>query len=710
MELLLQMVMNSSNNLEPPVSQSRKSSRSRDTPQLLRWFIGETDRLFKNLAGIIVFMGSIAALTIAVSLVRVSIARLMGIVIILGALVIAGLYRYSLSSGQLRRKVEKSDHRYGGYIIWGILIAAACFFLLLWLTAYALPDTGFDGLWYHNPTMHFWALKGYVHWIDCEILPWKNLINDRFNGWPKGVELLGFVMTRAAGVPRLLNALNLPLLALGVYSIICLSRLFGAWPGFSLLAGVLFLFVPVNIVLSFTTLVDPGVASCYIALMAMTAFTISRITRGIIPWKLSPALGCAMGLSIAAKGPGIILLPLVSIMILLSCSSLNRWRQKARNCQSPKMRSFRRFPETFFSKGLLFILIAVIITVGCGGYWHLRNLLITGSPVYPVGLTIGGRTIFPGKALEIFHQRKPYSPGTEEWTQLKRILFSWLDNLQGWRRALTLSDPNSGGMGLLWILGCVPSILILGGAIFYRNIFSRDRKKDGGGIALPFLSVVLITLTLFFFMPAHHNHKVRYVLWLYGLGLPSFAVVAGWARFNSSKLFSRVGMIWMGLCVILIVFEGLFTFYHQVDRPAGWRAEKDRDGSVVSGFFKACFEDYPAGYFWKSLKGSAFENIFNDRQPTALGPLYVMRHPILGHLAQEEDFGERRIYFLDEQIAGNPDLLRDFINKRNIRYVIWEEGMLAPQALNRMAIFQEKVNQFLRIFVFNPASEEMIRE
>jgi hypothetical protein len=42
--------------------------------------------------------------------------------------------------------------------------------------------------------------------------------------------------------------------------------------------------------------------------------------------------------------------------------------------------------------------------------------------------------------------------------------------------------------------------------------------------------------------------------------------------------------------------------------------------------------------------------------------------------------------------------------------VIWEEGMLAPQALNRMAIFQEKVNQFLRIFVFNPASEEMIRE
>lgn len=677
---------------------------------IYRIFTGETDRLFQNLAGIIVFLGIIAALTIGVSLVQVSITCLVAIAIILGALVIAGIYRHSLSFGELRRGVEKSDNRFREYIIWGILLFAVCFFLLLLLTAYALPDTGFDGLWYHNPTIHFWALKGYVHWIDCEILPWKILINDRFNGWPKGVELLGFVMTRAIGVPRLLNALNLPLLAMGAYSIICLSRLFGGSPGFSLLAGVLFLFVPVNVVLSFTTLVDPGVASCYIALMAMTAFTISRITRGIIPWKLSPALGCAMGLSIAAKGPGIILVPLVSIMILLSCSSLNRWRQKASNCWSPKMRSFRRFPETFFSKGLLFILIAVIITVGCGGYWHLRNSIITGSPVYPVGFTIGGRTIFPGEALESFHRRKPYSPGTEEWSQPKRVLFSWLENLRGWRRALTLSDPNSGGMGLIWILGCVPSILILGGATFSRSMFSRDRKRSGGGIALPFLSVALITLTLFFFMPAHHNHKVRYILWLYGLGLPTFAVVAGWARVNRLKFLRRAGMIWIGLCVILIVFEGLFTFYHQVTRPVRWQSEKGRTDSVISGFLKACFEDYPAGYFWESLAGSSLQYIFNDQRPIALGPLYVMRQPILGHLTQGRDFGERRVYFLDEKVAGDIDLLRDFIQSRNIRYVIWEEGMLVPPALNHLALFKEKVNRYLRIFIFNLTPTKQVRE
>lgn len=677
---------------------------------IYRIFIGETDRLFQNLAGIIVLLGSIAVLTIGVSLVQVSITCLVAIAIILGALVIAGIYRHSLSFGELRRGVEKSDNRFRGYIIWGILLFAVCFFLLLLLTAYALPDTGFDGLWYHNPTMHFWALKGYVHWIDCEILPWKILINDRFNGWPKGVELLGFVMTRAIGVPRLLNALNLPLLAMGAYSIICLSRLFGGSPGFSLLAGVLFLFVPVNVVLSFTTLVDPGVASCYIALMAMTAFTISRISRGIIPWKLSPALGCAMGLSIAAKGPGIILFPLVSVMILLSCTPLNRWRQNVSNYRLPRIRSFRRLPETFFSKGLLFVLIVVIIMVGCGGYWHLRNSIITGSPVYPVGLSIGGRTIFPGEAMESFHRRKPYSPGTEEWTQLRRVLFSWLDNLRGWRRALTLSDPNSGGMGLLWILGCVPSIFILSGVIFYRVVFFRDRKKFGWGIALPFLSVALITLTLFLFMPTHHNHKVRYVLWLYGFGLPCFAVVAGWVRFNRLQFLRRAGMVWMGLCVVLIVFEGIFSFYFQAARPAVWRAEKGRPGSVLSGFIKACFEEYPAGYFWESLEGSSFEYIFNDQQSIALGPLYVMRQPLLGHLTQGRDFGKRRIYFLDEEIAGDPDLLRNFINSRNIRYVIWEEGMIVPLALNGMALFHEEVNRFLRIFVFNPTPAKLVRE
>ncbi|MDP8276792.1 MAG: hypothetical protein RAO92_10390, partial [Candidatus Euphemobacter frigidus] len=153
-------------------------------------------------------------------------------------------------------------------LIFGVVIVL---YLLLWMTAYALPDTGFDGLWYHNPTMHFWASKGYVHWIDGGDGDWSNLINRRFNGWPKGVELMGFIMVRATGLSRLLNAFNLPFLLVGMYSILCLSRLFGAAWSLSLLAGALFVFVPVNIVLSLTTLIDPAVASCYIALFAMVA-------------------------------------------------------------------------------------------------------------------------------------------------------------------------------------------------------------------------------------------------------------------------------------------------------------------------------------------------------------------------------------------------------------------------------------------------------
>ena len=217
---------------------------------------------------VLIFLESIQAITITVSLTRTSISQMGAIAIVLGSLFVAAGYRHLLGRSRDGQSLRPGFRSPLPSLIFGVVIVL---YLLLWMTAYALPDTGFDGLWYHNPTMHFWASKGYVHWIDGGDGDWSNLINRRFNGWPKGVELMGFIMVRATGLSRLLNAFNLPFLLVGMYSILCLSRLFGAAWSLSLLAGALFVFVPVNIVLSLTTLIDPAVASCYIALFAMVA-------------------------------------------------------------------------------------------------------------------------------------------------------------------------------------------------------------------------------------------------------------------------------------------------------------------------------------------------------------------------------------------------------------------------------------------------------
>ena len=655
--------------------------------------------IFQFLAVVLVFLGSIQAVTIAVSLTRTSISRMGAIAIVLGSLLVAGGYRHLLGRPRSGRSLRPGFRSLLPPLILGVVIVAVLLYLLLWVTAYALPDTGFDGLWYHNPTMHFWAAKGYVHWIDGGDGDWSNLINRRFNGWPKGVELLGFIMVRATGLSHLLNAFNLPFLLVGMYSIFCLSRLFGASRSFSLMAGSLFLFVPVNIVLSLTTLIDPAVASCYIALFAMVAFTVRTIGSRKIPWKLAPGLGCALGLSISSKGTGVILLPMVCGILLIVVVIVSRRKMEEEGRKRLKARSSKPASDTFFSKSLLFILIAVIFMTTSGGYWHLRNWIYTGSPVYPIGLTVAGYPVFPGIALDTIHP-PPYAHGTEEWSQTKRILFSWLDNLAGWREAITGKDPKSGGLGLLWIFGCIPAIIIL---LFQ---FGAEKITPGRGSgqmkvvsAVPFLAVFLMALTMFFAMPADHNHKIRYVLWIYGLGLPCFAVVAERVWKSGLKILRRGGIIWVCLSVAVIVFEGLYSFQHQIGLLLNYHRREQ--GEEVT-LFRTFFGRYPTDYFWGDFSGSAFNSILGDKRAIAFGPIRVMAQPILGHVTQEQAFGERKIYFLDPVMAADPGRVIDYIRQRSIRYVIWDEGMPVPPPLRKMAILDETAGRFFRVLVIDP--------
>ncbi len=559
--------------------------------------------------------------------------------------------------------------------------------------AYVLPDAGFDGLWYHNPTIHFWASKGYVHWIDGGAGPWGVLVDQRFNGWPKGMELFGFLLVRATGMARLLNAFNLPFLALGVFSLVCLSRLFGASPGFSWMAGCLLLFVPVNIVLSLTSLIDPAAASCYIALMAMTAFSVGRIVRGNVSLWPAPALGAALGLAVGAKGPGIVLFPLV-VVILSAALMVGSSRRPGNGSWA------------LFRRGGLFILVAAAVTGVCGSYWHLRNLVITGSPIYPIGLRVGEMTIFPGIALDTINP-PPYASGTAGWSQAGRVLFSWMENLGGWREAVTGKDPKSGGIGVIWILGCLPAIVIYGGRLAAARLRRPPPARESGfsasASAPAFVTVGIMAAVLFFAMPPHHNHKARYVLWLYGWGLPAFAAAVGWAASTPRKFLRRVGKIWALLAAAAMILEGFYAFGHQVKAMGGYAPKTRAAGSsFIRRLFDLASGRLSAGYFWSELEGTAFEWIIGDARPAAIGPLQVMSQPILGHLTQGRDFGRRRIFFLEASLADDPERAADFIRRRAIRYVIWDAAATVPAPLRRMSVLNESAGKSFRILVIDP--------
>ena len=663
-------------------TRSRRDLRGRGTGDP-----GFPDRCFKLLATILVFLGAMEFFTVVLSLAGVTISSPVAIVIILGALVIAWGYRRRLGHSDRANHLLIPFRIRAGWPLIVLISLSAMVYGIMWILAYALTDFSFDGLWYHIPAMHFWAFKGGIHWITADPSAfWDPFINNCYNGFPKGAELISFLFIQATGVSRLLNSTNLLFLPLGVLAIFSLSRFISASSRFALLVGLLFLFVPINIAQGPTTYVDVAAACCYISLFAMLAYTLKRIGENTIPWRLPLPLGCALGLAMGVKTPGIIFLPLV-VIFLARGFIISRPRTLAAGLLSPAGREIAREGSSLrrLRVAALFISLTIIVGVAVGGYWSIRNYLHTGNPINPVGITIAGRTIFPDFAWDTqFHA--PYAPGTEEWSQPRRIIFNWLEEINNWQWAVTTSGSLGGGLGFLWLLGCLPSIVFLMGVAVLKRVRSRWSSRIDP-ISSPGIFAVLISISilLFFAMPRHHNHIARYTIWLYGVGLPAFAV-AGERMWNYRVSLVRLGVrFWFISVAGLLLLEGIFTLHLELGLTYRRRDEAEVASGLVSCLARSVREDYPTGY----VKGSLMDEILAGTAPVALGPLEGRRRLLLGRLIQADNFGKRRVYFLDRAIADDRDKLRRYLKERNVRFVVWDPEIGIPPPLKNLSLIRE---------------------
>ncbi len=665
---------------------------------------------FNLLAGLLVFFAGVEFWTIGFSLLRLRIDQPLALVILLLSAAGGLGYRYYLGVHSLRPGPGTRRLGLGGPVT-VLLLLSGIIYIFLWLLAYTLPDGSWDGLWYHNPPIHFWALRGHIHWITadyCEF--WAGTVNPNWNGYPKGVELLGFILVRASGMPRLLNALQLPLLPLGVLGLFSIARFLGANRRFALMAAVLFVFIPVNIAQSRTTYVDTATASLYISLLAIISGAILSIRRRIIPWKLLPALGSGLGLVLAAKGTGVIFLPITgAALTFYSCLAVRRIHRGKPGSPSAGGLSVR--PGRFIRRVLLLFFFSAVIGIAVGGYWYFRNYYHTGSPFHPIGLTAFGREIFPGVAMEsqfpVPHIQK--LEGTEDWLQIKRLAFNWLQGLGTYQDAVTRYASRSGGLGFLWLFACLPSIIFL----IFRAIRRTARMAGDRSAVILFLAVVLTFL--FFIMPKNHNHVARYTIWLYGLGLPCFAVVVENIYGRSPGRLRKAGFLWIILAVFSILFEGLYGLHYQTSLIRDWQLRwqgRERKLPSPAGFLSAIREEYPVGYAWANLKGTIFEDIHSGSDPVALSLMYGpymdgWRMP--GNLTQGRAFGEREIYFFDySTTAHDPIKLPKFLSERRIRYVIWDKGVRVPRPLARLVDEWHIAGDFYVLEFFPGAIEDRL--
>ncbi len=159
-------------------------------------------------------------------------------------------------------------------------ISAVAAYVILWIAACAFPETTWDGNWYHLPPINHWACEGRICWIN------ENFMGACYmNGYPKAVETMAFLLVKALHAGKIVNAVNLTFLPLGVCGLMYLAAVLGASWRLSLLAGAAWVFVPVNVVQAGTLYVDGSYASSCVAFVAVLVFILSKLIASVhAPW------------------------------------------------------------------------------------------------------------------------------------------------------------------------------------------------------------------------------------------------------------------------------------------------------------------------------------------------------------------------------------------------------------------------------------------
>lgn len=349
----------------------------------------------------------------------------------------------------------------------GLTLAARL--LLAWLT----PPEGWDSLGYHLPFVVRWMRQG-----GLDLSGWPG--THRWFAW-NGELLaawLGLLDGGKLALAKMPQVLALPIL--GAAGSILGRRLAGArWAA---ACGLAFISLPI-------ALIQSGLA--YVDLLYAAFWTAAAASSVTWAGKGRPihfaAFAAAAGLAWGTKSTLFFLAPLLIIPALALARSAA--------CR----RAFARFWPAATALGL---------AGGAGSY--IRNLVLTGNPIYPFGLSLGGLKIFPGVV-----SAADMPAAYQSWfvpTAWGWLLYPFKETVRG-----VWGYTHLNGFGPLFAVGWL---------LFAAAVWTAVRKRDW--ILGAFLSLFPAGLLLFFTLQP--VRLPRYVIFLAPIPVVGLAALIGKAR------------------------------------------------------------------------------------------------------------------------------------------------------------------------------------
>lgn len=600
---------------------------------------------FTTLQSGLLFLSFWQILLIASSLIKLKITRITSLLTLSFALSAAVLFFiFQSKNNPLPISIKFEQNWKRNLII--LTVLGSVVFLLLGILAVESPDFSWDGNAYHIPTISFWASKGYIHWID------QSFERSLMNGYPKGAEAIAYGAAMSFG-NDFLNTLNLWFLPIGVLGIIslCISLGISSLP-VAVYSGLLFILIPVNLYQSQTTYVDTALASCLIGFIALW---IDLLQRKKISFIYALIFGLAIGLTLSIKSSAFLVVGL-GLIILVFKKSFEFFRTKK------NLNREERKPRQAI---LIFVLIIITASIS-GGYWYIRNYVITGSPLYPVGLTLNDQVIFPGVTIsKAISENANTPPDLISESGFVRVAINWLQGLSKWPSSIQTYDSRYGSLGFFWIIACIPALLL---TLFSGRKIFLDYKN--------LLYLIILVAIGFVFSPM--NWWARYTVWIYALGLPVFALFTdGFFRKRLAFFPNLLLRLWSGLALFIVLFEGIFCLSSITLKMA-----PGLDIHHPSSLFQAETWIKPDTILVREMNGTVLETLITSAKHAAIGPRkdakFYYYVELIGQLSQP--VGERCAGFVKESVSVQ-EMVREGCD-----YLLWDESIPISKVFDRYKV------------------------